>query len=210
MASLYICLYCTILTTVTSLLSTWLTCWSITRWCCLQSTALAGFSLCSRNAKTCKCIFPILWHTSLSNKIFWWIVVEVLSERLCWMSKRQFKRKYDILRHCPWSLQYNVTKRTFISQTMTNMMKNATRTRKGCQQQTNATQMKLGKKGHFLRMDIPELYTPVSTNIRHNLSSLVPVSTYFNWAHTWTWSRLLPELTLIFGFCICQLAVHEK
>ena len=52
--------------------------------------------------------------------------------------------------------------------------------------------------------------TTVSTNIRHNLSSLVPVSTYFNWAHTWTWSRLLPELTLIFGFCICQLAVHEK
>ena len=102
MASLYICLYCTILTTLT-----WLTCWSISRWCYLQSTALAG--LCSMNAKTCKCMFPILWNTSLLNKIFWWIVVEVLSERLCWMSKRQFKRKYDILRHCPWSLQYKAS-----------------------------------------------------------------------------------------------------
>ena len=215
MASLYICLYCTILTTLTSHLSTWLACWSISRWCCLQSTALAGFSLCSRNAKTCKCIFPILWHTSLSNKIFWWIVVEVLSERLCWMSKRQFKRKYDILRHDLYSTMWsNVLLSHRRWQIWWKMQHGLERAANNNNKQTQH-KWNLEKSDTSYYVDSWTLYTcdkktTVSTNIRHNLSSLVPVSTYFNWAHTWTWSRLLPELTLIFGFCICQLAVHEK
>ena len=75
--------------------------------------------------------------------------------------------------------------------------------------------MKLGKSDTSYYVDSWTLYTcdkktTVSTNIRHNLSSLVPVSTYFNWAHTWTWSRLLPELTLIFVFCIFHLSVGSS
>ena len=181
MASLYICLYCTILTTLT-----WLTCWSISRWCYLQSTALAG--LCSMNAKTCKCIFPILWHTSLSNKIFWWIVVEVLSERLCWMSKRQFKRKYDILRHDLYSTMWsNVLLSHRRWQIWWKMQHGLERAANNNNKQT---QHKWNLEKVILPTTlIPELYTPVTRRPLCQQISDIICPHWFLWAH------ILTELT---------------